>query len=75
MKHEDLGFILRTHIKQAKTTIKRLAWVPPELISLAAYLAEDGLAGHHWDERPLGLANIICPSTEECQGQEAGVGG
>ena len=23
----------------------------------------------------LGLAKIICPSTEECQGQEAGVGG
>jgi hypothetical protein len=23
----------------------------------------------------LSLAKIICPSTEECQGQEAGVGG
>jgi hypothetical protein len=23
----------------------------------------------------LGLAKIICPSTGECQGQEAGVGG
>jgi hypothetical protein len=23
----------------------------------------------------LGLANFICPSTGECQGQEAGVGG
>ena len=23
----------------------------------------------------LGLVNIICPSTGECQGQEAGVGG
>jgi hypothetical protein len=23
----------------------------------------------------IGLAKIICPSTEECQGQEAGVGG
>jgi len=23
----------------------------------------------------LGLAKIICPSTVECQGQEAGVGG
>jgi hypothetical protein len=44
-------------------------------MSLAAYVAEDGLVGHHWEERPLGLAKIICPSTEECQGQEAGVGG
>jgi hypothetical protein len=37
--------------------------VPPELIFLAAYVAEDGLVGHHWEERPLGLANFICPST------------
>jgi hypothetical protein len=27
--------------------------VPPELVSLAAYVAEDGLIGHHWKERPL----------------------
>jgi hypothetical protein len=32
-------------------------------MSLAAYLAEDGLVGHHWKERPLGLANFICLST------------
>jgi hypothetical protein len=41
---------------------------------LAAYVAEDGLVGHHWEERPLGLAKIICPSTGEVQGQEEGVG-
>ena len=44
-------------------------------MSLAAYVAEDGLVGHHWEERPLVLANFICPSTGECQGQEVGVGG
>jgi hypothetical protein len=33
----------------------------------AAYVAEDGLVGHHWEERPLGLTNFICPSTEESQ--------
>ena len=33
------------------------------------------LVGHHWEERPLGLAKIICPSTGECQGQEARVCG
>jgi hypothetical protein len=49
--------------------------VPPELVSLAAYVSEDGLVGHRWEERPLGLANFICPSTGECQGQEVGVGG
>ena len=30
--------------------------------SLAAYVSEDGLASHHWKERPIGLANFICPS-------------
>jgi hypothetical protein len=44
-------------------------------MSLAAYVAEDGLVGHQWKERPLGLANFICLSTGELQGQEVGVGG
>jgi hypothetical protein len=44
-------------------------------MSLAAYVAEDGLVGHHWEERPLGLAKSICSSTRECQGQEVGVDG
>jgi hypothetical protein len=44
--------------------------VPTELVSLAAYVAEDGLVGHHWEERPLGIAKFICPSTGELQGQE-----
>jgi hypothetical protein len=44
-------------------------------MSLAAYVSEDGLVGHHWEERPLGLANFICLSTGERQGQEVGGGG
>jgi hypothetical protein len=44
-------------------------------MSLAAYVSEDGLVGHHWEESPLGLANFICLSTGERQGQEVGVGG
>ena len=40
---------------------------------ISAYVAEDGLVGHHWEERTLGLANFICPSTGESQGQEVGV--
>jgi hypothetical protein len=42
-------------------------------MSLAAYVAEDGLVGHYWEERPLGLAKIICSNTGESQGQEVGV--
>jgi hypothetical protein len=36
---------------------------------------EDGLVGQHWKERPIGLANFICLSTGEFQGQKVGVGG
>jgi hypothetical protein len=48
---------------------------PVPLVSLAAYVAEDGPVSHHWEERHLDLANFICPSTGEWQGQEVGVGG
>ena len=47
----------------------------PELLTLAAYVSKDGLVSHHWEERPPGLANFICPSTGERQGQEVGMGG
>ena len=47
----------------------------PELLTLAAYVSKDGLVGHHCKERPIGLANFICPSTGEHQGQKVGVGG
>jgi hypothetical protein len=47
----------------------------PELLTLAAYVSKDGLVGHHWKERPIGLANFKCPSTGERQGQKVGVGG
>jgi hypothetical protein len=48
---------------------------PPELVSLAAYVSEDGLVGHQWKERPIGLADFICLSAGERQGWEVGVGG
>jgi hypothetical protein len=44
-------------------------------MSLAAFVAEDGLVGHHWEERRLGIVKIICPSTGEREGQEVGGGG
>jgi hypothetical protein len=43
-------------------------------MSLAAYVSEDGLVGHQWKERPIGLANFIYLSTGEHQGQEVGWG-
>jgi hypothetical protein len=44
-------------------------------MSLAAYVAEDGLLGHHWEERLVDLANLICPNTGNTPVQEVGVGG
>jgi hypothetical protein len=44
-------------------------------VSLAVYVSEDGLVGHHWKERPIGRADFICLSSRECQGQEVGAGG
>jgi hypothetical protein len=38
---------------------------PPELMSLAAYVSEDGLIGHQWKERPIGRADFICLSAGE----------
>jgi hypothetical protein len=36
-------------------------------LSLAAYVAEDGLVGYHWEDIPLGLANFICLSKKALQ--------
>jgi hypothetical protein len=44
-------------------------------VSLAAYVSEVDLVSHHWEERPLGLANFLYLSKGELQGQEVGVGG
>ena len=49
-------------------------------MSLAAYVSEDGLVGHQWKGRPIGLANVICLSTGELQAKKwewvgRGVGG
>jgi hypothetical protein len=44
-------------------------------MSLAAYVAEDGLVGHQWEERPLALRRLDDSCIGEWQGQEAGVGG
>jgi hypothetical protein len=70
-----LGTFTSSEVKELNTQIISLIWEKKELLSLAAYVAEDGFVGHHWEERPIGLANFICPSTGEHQGQEVGLGG
>ena len=44
----------------------------PELLTLAAYVSKDGLLGHHCKERPIGLANFICPRAKK--GEWVGMG-
>ena len=43
-------------------------------MSLAAFVSKDGLVSHHWKERPLGLANFVCPITGETPGPRSGSG-
>jgi hypothetical protein len=38
-----------------------LTSTPPEIVSLAAYVAEDGLVSHYWEERPLVLQRLYAP--------------
>ena len=45
-----------------------------ELMFLAAVVSEDGLAGYHWKESPISLANFICLNSGVCQGQDVVVG-
>jgi hypothetical protein len=51
-----------------KTTCFELTSTRLELMSLAAYVSEDGLVRHQWKERSIGHADYICLSTEEHQG-------
>jgi hypothetical protein len=46
----------------------------PELLTLAAYVSKDVLVGHHWKERPIGLANFIKPQYRGMPGQKRWVG-
>jgi hypothetical protein len=42
------------------------------LMAPAAYVAEDGLVSHQWEEKPLVLRRLNAP-VGECQGREVGV--
>jgi hypothetical protein len=46
----------------------------PKLLTLAAYVSKEGLVGHRWKKRPIGLANFIYLSTGECQEVGSGSG-
>jgi hypothetical protein len=36
-------------------------------MALAAYVAEDGLVGHQWEERPL---KVLCPSKGDARARK-----
>ena len=40
------------------------------LVSLAAYVAEDGLIGHHWEERLLVLQRLYAPIQENARARK-----
>jgi hypothetical protein len=79
MEHRAPNGGARESTQGAKGVCNPMFWTsmwtnqyPLELVSLAAYVLEDGLVGHQWEERPLVLANFICLSKGECQVQEVG---
>jgi hypothetical protein len=43
-------------------------------MSLAAYVAEDGLVGHHWEERPPWSCKLYMPQYREMPGPRSGSG-
>jgi hypothetical protein len=55
---------------------------PPEFVSLVAHVAEDGLVGHQWEEKPLVLQRLYAPvqgnarasKHERWVGEQAGQG-
>jgi hypothetical protein len=46
-----------------------------EPIALAAYVAEDSLIGHQWEETPLVLRRLEAPVNGNGLDREVGVGG
>jgi hypothetical protein len=67
---EELEKVSKELKGSATLWVKRqyeLTSTPPELVSLAAYVSEDGLVGHQWKERPIGRAEFICLSAGELQ--------
>jgi hypothetical protein len=46
----------------------------PELLTLVAYVSKDGLVGHHWKEKPIGLANFYMPQYRGTSGPKRGSG-
>ena len=54
------------------TTNQRIYMEEP--MAPAAYIAEDGLVWHQWEETPLVLWRLM-PQCRKCQGRKAGVGG
>jgi hypothetical protein len=41
--------------------------LPLKCVSLVAYVAEDGLVGHQWEERPLVLQRLYAPVQGEAR--------
>ena len=67
--------------KELKGSATLLVEQQYELTSTPRARISSCICSRRWHSQPSlgreapGIANFICPSTQECQGQEAGVGG
>ena len=57
---EELEKILK-ELKGEDQQYELTSTPPPKLVSLVVYLAEDGLVGHQWEERPFVLRRSYSP--------------
>jgi hypothetical protein len=46
----------------------------PELLTLAACVSKDGLVGHHWKERPIGMQTVYAPVQGNARAKKNGNG-
>ena len=55
--------------------IDRVPPQPPRAVSLVAHVAENGLVGHQWEERPLVLQRSCAPVQENARARKWEWGG
>jgi hypothetical protein len=82
---KELEKVLK-EIKGSATQYELTSNPSPRAVSLIAYVAEDGLVGHQWEERPLFLRRSYAPGQGNARarkqkwvswgaGQAKGIGG
>jgi hypothetical protein len=60
-RNNNMNQPVTTEPSGTKPSTKEYVWVGGEPMAPAAYVAEDGLVGHQWEERTLVLRRLDAP--------------